>query len=236
MTIRPIKSEPLSPVEAVLCHEGQTIKSEPEEGGNSEAKSDSDDLSMKPEHIYSKEAGESDKKPNELYPFSPSDSLDLRHQSMKPETKSFQGMEYFDDKGSTSSAVQTEFQRAHSSHMCQEDYFVYEKLEEGSHYKFKLTIPHYVEQEALVPLIQVKWGNIHEKLCEIRKGKPEEKFEPYCEVYNDHVIVYADHFCDVVCTCPDKVCTSKLLAFPFGQIRCRTWKVRDAYEGENLPV
>ena len=69
-----------------------------------------------------------------------------------------------------------------------------------------------------MPLIQVKWGNIDDKLWEIRKGKPEEKSEPYCEVYNDHVVVYADHFCDVVCTCPEKVCASKLLAFPFGQI------------------
>ena len=99
-------------------------------------------------------------------------------------------------------------------------YFVPQNLEEG--YKFKLTIPHYVEEDGLVPLIQVKWGNIHEKLWEIRKGKPDDKFEPYCEVYQDHVVVYSTHFCDVVCTLPQKVCASKLLALPFGQLDTRS--------------
>ena len=118
-------------------------------------------------------------------------------------------------------------------------------MEEGSFYKFKLTIPHYVEQDVLVPLIQVKWGNIHEKLWEIRKGKPEDKFEPYCEVYKDHVVVYADHFCDVVCTLPEKVCASKLLAFPFGQIesepgrkkthaKVKTYLCNHLYQDESL--
>ena len=97
-------------------------------------------------------------------------------------------------------------------------YFDHKKMEEESFYKFKLTIPHYVDQKDLVPLIQVKWGNIHGKLVEIRKGKCENQFEPYCEVYNDHIVVHADHFCDVVCTCPEKIYASKLLAFPFGQI------------------
>ena len=100
----------------------------------------------------------------------------------------------------------------------QPEYFVHKKMEEKSSYKFKLTIPDYVEQRDLVPSIQVKWGNIQVKLMDIRKGKCEDKFEPYCEVYNDHVAIYADHFCDVVCTCPKKVCTSKQLAFPFVQI------------------
>ena len=115
---------------------------------------------------------------------------------------------------------ETDFQIAHSSHMSagQVKHFTHDKMEEGSVYNFKLIIPHYVSREDLVPLIQVKWGSIHGKLWEIRKGKSENKFEPYCEVYNDHVVVYAKHFCDVVATCPEKVCAEKVIAFPFGQI------------------
>ena len=111
-------------------------------------------------------------------------------------------------------------QKAHCSYLYTEPpkHVIHENVDEESFYKFKLTIPHYVERENLVDLIQVKWGNIQGKLREIRKGKSEDKFEPYCEVYSDHVVVYADHFCDVICTCPEKVCASKLLAFPFGQI------------------
>ena len=52
----------------------------------------------------------------------------------------------------------------------------------------------------------------------MKNGKPNDKYEPYYEVYKDHVVLYANHFCDVVCTCPQKICASKLLAFPFGQI------------------
>ena len=90
--------------------------------------------------------------------------------------------------------------------------------EKESVYRLRLTIPHYVKNEDLVPSIQVKFGDIHGKLSKIRKGKPRDKIEPYYDVFKSHVKIYAHHFCDVVCTCLEKVCASKLLVIPFGQI------------------
>ena len=118
-----------------------------------------------------------------------------------------------------SSGMQIDFERAHSSHMYLEPskYFLLENLKETSLPKFKLTIPHYVEDENLVALVEVKWGSIDGKLRKMRKETNAGKDEPYCEVNNDHVVVYANHVCDVVCTCPEKVCDCKLWAYPFGQ-------------------
>ena len=113
---------------------------------------------------------------------------------------------------------QIDFQEAHSSQMWPFIPVDTDQEETKYRHRFKLTIPHYVEQEELLPTIQVKWGNIHSELFEVRKGESKDKYEPYCEVYRDHVILYASHFCDVVCTSTAKVCASKLLAFPFGQI------------------
>ena len=195
-----MKSEP---EEARDAHGGQPIKHEPV--SPKEVRDSDDDESMKLEIVSPKE---------KLEPLSVDEAK--AHSSSMYQTV-HNGMK----------VEQTDFQEGHSSHRYTEvpKNVMHEDVDEETFYKFKLTIPHYVDQENLLPLIQVKWGNMQDKLREIRKGKPD-KFEPYCEVYNDHVVVYADHFCDVVCTCPEKVCASKLLAFPFGQI----YSERGGYE------
>ena len=238
---QPIKLEPLSPEEARNTDDDQSKKLEsicPKGTVDSDG-----DHSMKsrPGSIHSF------KQPREFYQLPPQASFGSDHQSVKHEAKSSKETEDSDgqlkkreplseDEAQAHSSVmyqtvhntkkveETDFQEGYSiqCHTEQPQHFIHKNVDEQSFYNFKLTIPHYVEQQDLVPLIQVKWGNIQGKLREIRKGKSEDKFEPYCEVYNDHVVVYADHFCDVVCTCPEKVCASKLLAFPFGQIESKT--------------
>ena len=196
-TKQPIKVELLSPEEARYAHGDQPMKHE--HVSPTEVRDTDDDQSMKLEIV------------------SPKEELELEPVSAD-EPRAHSGAMYH-TVHKAMKVDEINFQEGHSSHRCTEipKHVIHEDVDEETFYKFKLTIPHFVEQESLLHLIQVKWGNIQEKLRDIRKGKPD-KFEPYYEVYNDHVVVYADHFCDVVCTCPEKVCASKLLAFPFGQI------------------
>ena len=236
-----IKFEPLSPEEARNTDDDQSKKLEsicPKGTVDSDG-----DHSMKSKPG----SGHSFKLLREFYPLPPQASFGSDHQSVKHEVKSSKETEDSDgqlkkreplseDEAQAHSSVmyqtvhntkkveETDFQDGYSIQFYTEQpqHFIHKNVDEESFYNFKLTIPHYVDQQDLVPLIQVKWGNIQGKLREIRKGKSEDKFEPYCEVYNDHVVVYADHFCDVVCTCPEKVCASKLLAFPFGQIESKS--------------
>ena len=190
-----MKSEPLSPEEAEQLSKFDPLP--PHIFG------DSDQRFVKLETKSFKETDEQLEKFNAL----PLDGTETEY-NVVPQTENY-----------TIKDEKNDVQEAHCSYMYTEPpkHVIHKNVDQESFYKFKLTIPHYVEGKNLVDLIQVKWGNIQGKLREIRKGKPD-KFEPYCEVYSDHVVVYADHFCDVVCTCPEKVCASKLLAFPFGQI------------------
>ena len=238
---QPIKLEPLSPEKARNTDDDQSKKLE---GICPKGTVDSDgDHSMKSKPG----SGHSFKQPREFYPLYPKVSFGSDHQSVKHEAKSSKETDDSDgqlkkleplseDEGQAHSSAmyhtehnakkveETDFQEGYfiQCYTEQPQHFIHKNVDEESFYNFKLTIPHYVDRQDLVPLIQVKWGNIQGKLREIRKGKSEDKFEPYCEVYNDHVVVYADHFCDVLCTCPEKVCASKLLAFPFGQIESKT--------------
>ena len=235
---QPIKLEPLSPEEARNTDDDQSKKLEiicPRGTVDSDG-----DHSMKSKPGL----GHSFKQPREFYQLPPQASFGSDHQSVKYEAKSSKETEDSDGQLKKREPLSEDEAQAHSSVMYQTvhntkkveetegysiqcyteqpQHFIHKNVDEESFHNFKLTIPHYVDQQDLVPLIQVKWGNIQGKLREIRKGKSEDKFEPYCEVYNHHVVVYADHFCDVVCTCPEKVCASKLLAFPFGQIESKT--------------
>ena len=199
---------------------------------------------MDVESSTTKEAGYSDSPLMELGSSSPegTDHSDY-HQSMKSNpleatcSNEDEGLNTLNFKGN-------DVQMAHSS-QDKIKHFLDENIEDDSVYRFKLTIPHYVDQEELVPLIQVKCGNIHGKLSEVKKGKPNDKFEPYYEVYRNHVVLYANHFCDVVCTCPQNICASKLLDFPFGQIdsesgrkethtKVKTYLCNHLYQDESL--
>ena len=251
-----VKLEPLSPEQASISDDDQSMKSEPL--SHEKAEDSENDYSKNLEYLSAEKARsggdqriklelEEDRQSKE-YPVSSEGSRDLDHQPIKPKAKSFHSTEDYNDTDKAQySVVQAAIGGPQSTDMYPEPlkYFVPQNLEERSLYNFKLTIPHYVEQDVLVPLIQVKWGNIYEKLWEIRKGKYKDKFEPYCEVYNDHVVVYADHFCDVVCTLPEKVCASKLFAFPFGQIesepgrkkthaKVKTYLCNHLYQDESL--
>ena len=178
------------------------------------------DLPIKLEPISPEKLEHNDEKPTELDP------------STSQGSRGFEEKEQMETMSSSSDDSKTNY-----SHKCLEkpEHFIHKDMKEGSLYKFKLIIPHYVDQKDFVPLIQVKWGNIYDKLTEIRKGNPGDKLEPYCEVYGDHIIVYADHFCDVICTCPERICASKLIAFPFGQIESEPG-YRDPYKGEDIFV
>ena len=95
----------------------------------------------------------------------------------------------------------------------------HENIDNKVNHMYELTIPYYVDRKCgLLDSIKVKWGNIRGLLKELQKDKSVGKFEPYYKVYENHVTVYANRFCDVFCTYPQKVCASKVLAIPFGQI------------------
>ena len=87
-------------------------------------------------------------------------------------------------------------------------------------YKYKMTIPHYLCKYHNLSSIKVKYGNLKRPLQmkEIQKGDPHYQSLPYYEVSKKHITIYAHHFCDVVCTSVQKICTSKILAIPFGWI------------------
>ena len=113
------------------------------------------------------------------------------------------------------------------------------------HYKYNVTLPHYIEDQAQLDLIQVKLGGVRGELKTVQKTKPLNNSEPYCEVFSDHVILYTNHFCDVFCTFPVKVCASRVLAIPFGQIdtepgreetyaKVKTYLCSHLYQNETL--
>ena len=87
-------------------------------------------------------------------------------------------------------------------------------------YRYKTMIPHCPPAGHMLSCVKVRCGDI--KMCclkKIRRGKPQDRTVPYYEVDTKYVTLYSNHFCDVVCTSTDKVCTRKVMAFPFGWIR-----------------
>ena len=101
-------------------------------------------------------------------------------------------------------------------------------------YRYKVTIPHCLSREHDPSSIKVRYGNIYKRsLREIALGKPQEGIKPFYEVEDKSITVYANHFCDLVCTSTQKICTSKVLALPFGLIR--TFNI-DSDEQTNVKV
>ena len=243
---QPIKSEPILPKEARYPSE-QQMKEESIEPKDVKY---SDQYPMKLECMSPKEAGYADQQSMKVDPAAEeagyTHSQLMKRDPLSPErTDPLEVACSTKDEGfNTSSFGGNDVQIAHSS-QDKTKHFLDENIEDHSVYRFKLTIPHYVDQKELVPLIQVKCGNVHGKLSEVKNGKPNEKFQPYYEVYRDHLVLYANHFCDVVCTCPQNICSSKLLAFPFGQIdsesgrkethtKVKTYLCSHLYQDESL--
>ena len=52
----------------------------------------------------------------------------------------------------------------------------------------------------------------------LRKGNPEKEKLPCYQIGRKTITIYCNHFCDVVCTSSQKICTSKILVLPFGWI------------------
>ena len=87
-------------------------------------------------------------------------------------------------------------------------------------YKYKLTIPHYISRHPDQTCIKVKCGSLKQpqRMRTIEKGSPKTQTLPCWEINRKGITVYANHFCTVVCTSTQKICTSKILAIPFGWI------------------
>ena len=87
-------------------------------------------------------------------------------------------------------------------------------------HKYKATIPHIASSDQLSSL-KVKTGDIQkpESMQEVKKDKPEKPDEPYYRVNPGTVTLNSSSVCDVMCTSDQKMCTSKILAVPFGCIQ-----------------
>ena len=88
---------------------------------------------------------------------------------------------------------------------------------ESAEYRYKVMIPHYLPVGHNLLSVKVRYGNIKRgSLKEVGREKPQNEIVPYYEVETNYVTLYSNHFCNVVCTSTDKVCTTKVMAFPFG--------------------
>ena len=98
------------------------------------------------------------------------------------------------------------------------DDHIKQEITEGC--KYKITIPHYLTRHHSLSSVRVRYGNLRRPLMimEAQERDPGNQTFPCFEVNKKSIIVYANHFCPVVCTSTQKVCTSKILAIPFGWI------------------
>ena len=90
----------------------------------------------------------------------------------------------------------------------------------SSVYWYKVTIPHCLPRGHGSSSIKVRYGDIYRgTLRKMELGRPQEGIKPFYEIQDKSITVYANHFCDVVCTSTHKICTSNILTLPFGLIR-----------------
>ena len=93
--------------------------------------------------------------------------------------------------------------------------------EESETYKYKAIIPHCLSNSDSLSSVKVKFGNLSQpgQMKEIRKKHLDEcETTPYFDINRETITVFCNEFCDVVCTTEQKICTSKVLAMPFGRI------------------
>ena len=91
---------------------------------------------------------------------------------------------------------------------------------EGNGYRYKATIPHYLSRRHNLSCVKVRFGDINNpsSLMLLMKGNPERKKIPCYKISRNTITIFCNHFCDVVCTSTEKICTSKILVLPFGRI------------------
>ena len=99
-------------------------------------------------------------------------------------------------------------------------------------HRYKVTIPHCLPRSYNPSSIKLRYGDIYKgTLRELKLDRPQEGFKNFYEVLDNNIVVYVNHFCDVVCTSTEKICTSNILALPFGLI-----KTFDSEEQTNVKV
>ena len=88
-------------------------------------------------------------------------------------------------------------------------------------YKFTATIPHYLAVGSDLSLIKVRCGSIKKKqsLREVQKGFPNDVGVPCYSTDEKCITLYANHFCDVICTTEKHICNTSLVILPFGRLK-----------------
>ena len=86
--------------------------------------------------------------------------------------------------------------------------------------KFTATIPHCLAVGSDLSLIKVRCGSIKKKqsLREVQKGFPNDVGVPCYSTDEKCITLYANHFCDVICTTEKHVCNTSLTILPFGHL------------------
>ena len=99
----------------------------------------------------------------------------------------------------------------HTKDTCEQDELI--------EYKYKVMIPQCLTTGLSLSSVKERTGSIKRRsLTEITKCDPQDRSIPYYEVSPEFIRLYSNHFCDVVCTSTEKVCTTKVMAIPFGLI------------------
>ena len=95
-------------------------------------------------------------------------------------------------------------------------------------YRYKATIPHYLSGRDNCSCIKVRCGDISipNSLKVMSERKAKEGKSPSYKVGRKTITIYCNHFCDVICTSTKKICTSKILALPFGRIYPESFNVQ----------
>ena len=87
-------------------------------------------------------------------------------------------------------------------------------------YRYNVNIPHCLSRRHNLSSVNVRFGDLNKpgSLRMIRERNPEKDTLPFYIVGRKTITIFCNHFCDIVYTSTQKVCTSKILALPFGRI------------------
>ena len=92
--------------------------------------------------------------------------------------------------------------------------------QDSTGYKYKVTIPHYLFKRCNLSCIKVRHGDINKpnSLITLKNGITDKEELPFYKVEGNTITIFCNYFCDVMCTSTNKICTSRILALPFGRI------------------
>ena len=95
---------------------------------------------------------------------------------------------------------------------------VYENgLGEVVGWKFKASIPQDTHDPSLV---KERCGNIFNwrYMREVSEGDPKSSMVPCYKIDKMCITLYTNHFCDIVCSCEEKLCHKSLVILPYGKL------------------